>query len=210
MQVHETSSKAKALCSGLSKPSEADARALATLFPSSCPVKRTSSDVFDPLASCVASAQKRKKKAVRIKPRKVTVVLLSRGTTVLPRFGRRRALKKEGNIRQLQFVRSMSPEHVRRAIVRGFSDKMGQNENNKIIYMQPDGRTHTLARIDKTNFDGGDVIDLAGQASLYIQVEVRTTPADIFFKRLCVADHVKNHVASPTFFKFSICSVSCL
>ena len=112
MQVHV---KAQVLCSWLSNPSEADARVLATLFPSSRPVKRMSSDVFDPLASCVASAQERKKKAVHIKPHKVTVVLLSRGATVLACFGRRRALKNEGNIRQLQFVRNMSPEQVRRA-----------------------------------------------------------------------------------------------
>lgn len=80
--------------------------------------------MFDPLNECVASAQKRKKKAVRIKPRKVTVVLVHRETTVVPRFGKKRALKQEGNIRQLQFVRTMSPQQVKNAYFRGFSDKL--------------------------------------------------------------------------------------
>ena len=112
------------MCSKLGKPTEADARVLSSLFPtSSHPMKRTSS-VFDPMADCVASAAKRKKKAVRVKPRKVTVVLVSGNTNILPRFGRRKALKREGNIRQLQFLRNMSPSQVRSAILTGFSDKV--------------------------------------------------------------------------------------
>ena len=164
--------KAKSACSSLGKPSEADARVLSSLFPStSRPLKRTRSEVFDPLADCVASAQKQKKKAVRMKPRKVTVVLISRKTTVLPRFAKRRALKREGNIRQLQFVRNMSPHQVKNAVFRGFSDKLDQNEAIEITYLQPDSHALTLTKIEKSDFDGGDVIDLAGQGSLYIQFE---------------------------------------
>ena len=159
------------MCTTLGKPSQADARVLSSLFPSSesRPLKRSSS-VFDPLNECIVSAQKRKRKAVRIKPRKVTVVVVHRETTVVLRSGKRRALKQEGNIRQLQFVRTMSPQ-VKNALFRGFPDKLGKNETTEITYLQPNPQIHTLTPINKTDYDGGDVIDLAGQGSLYIQLE---------------------------------------
>ena len=94
MQAHET---AKSVCSNLGKPSAANAHTLSSLFPSQQPVKRIRSDVFDPLADCVASAAKRKKKAVRIKPRKVTVVCVD-DTNAVPRFGKIKALKNQGKI----------------------------------------------------------------------------------------------------------------
>lgn len=155
------------------KPSEADARVLSSLFPSSAShsLKRTSS-VFDPLDDCVATAQKRKKKAVHIKPRKVTVVLMHGETTTVPRFGKRRALKRDGNIRQLQFARSMSPQQVKSALFKAFSRKLDRNETIQITYMQPNPHTHTLTTVDKSDFDGGDVIDLAGQGNLYIRTEL--------------------------------------
>ena len=56
------------MCSKLGKPTGADAQVLSSLFPH--PMKRTSS-VFDPMADCVASAAKRKKKAVGVKPRNI-------------------------------------------------------------------------------------------------------------------------------------------
>ena len=63
LQVHSASSKAKSVCSHLGKPSEADARVLSTLFPSaSRPIKRNRSEAFDPLADCVVSAQKQKRR----------------------------------------------------------------------------------------------------------------------------------------------------
>ena len=98
--THET---AQSLCSNMGKPSAANARTLSSLFLSSQPVKRMSSD---PLADCVASAAKQKKKAVRIKPRKVTVVWVD-DTNSVPRYGKRKALKNQGKT-------SISSQHVSR------------------------------------------------------------------------------------------------
>ena len=166
MQAHET---AKSVCSSLGKPSAANARILSSLFPSSQPVKRIRSEAFDPLADCVASAAKRKKKAVRIKPRKVTVVLVD-DTKSVPRFGKRKVLK--GKIRQLQFLRNMSAEQVQKNIFHGFSDKIDDEKELCINFLQSDARTHTLTKLEGMNFDGGDVIDVAGQGSLYVHFEV--------------------------------------
>ena len=169
--MHGASSKAKSVCSHLGKPSEADARVLSTLFPSvSRPTKRNRSEAFDPLADCVVSAQKQKKKAVRIKPRKVNVVLIGE-SSIVPRFSKRRALKKDGSIKQLSFLRSMSSRQVRNTIVRGFSEKITEHEAERIVYLQSDPHTHTLTKIEKQECDGDDVIDLAGQGSLYIRLE---------------------------------------
>ena len=153
LQAHET---AKSVCSNLGKPSAANAHTLSSLFPSQQPVKRIRSDVFDPLADCVASAAKRKKKAVRIKPRKVTVVCVD-DTNAVPCFGKRKALKNQGKMRQLQFLRNMSAEQVQKNIFHGFSDKVDDGKEFCIKFLQPDPRTHTLTKVDRVNFDGGDV-----------------------------------------------------
>ena len=85
------------MCSTLKKLSTANVRTLSSLFPASQPVKPASSDAFDPLADCVTSAAKRKKAAMRIKPRKITVVVVD-ATDRVPSFGKRKALKNEGKI----------------------------------------------------------------------------------------------------------------
>ena len=135
---------------------------------------------FDPLADCVASAAKRKKKAVRIKPRKITVVLVD-GTDRVPRFGKRKALKNEGKIRQLQFTRNMSAEQVKKNIIHGFSDKVDKDNEHFINFLQPDLRTHTLTKLEGSNFDGADVIDIAGQGSLYVHIQVGNISSYVWF-----------------------------
>ena len=159
------------MCSGLKKPSAADARTLSSLFPASKPVKRIRSEAFDPFADCIASDAKRKKKAVRIKPRNIAVVLVD-DTDRVPRFGKRKALKNDGKIRQLQFTRNMSAGQVKKNIIRGFSDKIDKDNEHVINILQPDPRTHTLTKLDGSNFDGADVINIAGQGSLYVHIQV--------------------------------------
>ena len=60
---------------------------------------------------------------------------------------------------------------MRNVIVREFSETIAQHEAEQIIYLQLDPHTHTLAKIEKQECDGDDIIDLAGQGSLYIRLE---------------------------------------
>ena len=113
-----SASKGKKLCAKLEKPSDADARALKTLFPSSShSSKRSRSAGFSPLDECVYSKEKKQKKGVRIKPRKITVVLITDlDCNKVPRKDKRKALLDDGHIRQLEFTKSMSSQNVRQVI----------------------------------------------------------------------------------------------
>ena len=117
---------------------------------------------------------------MRIKPRKITVVLVD-GTDRVLRFGKRKALKNEGKIRQLQFTRNMSAEQVKKNITHGFSDKVNKDNEHFINFLQPDPRTHTLTKLEGSNFDGADVIDIAGQGSLYVHVQVGNISSYVWF-----------------------------
>ena len=173
-QVRQAVTQSRAVLTKIGKPTEAEAHVLASLFPSSSrPPKRTYSQAFDPLADCVASSQKQKKKAARIKPRKILVVLMLEETTVLPRFSKRRALRKAGCIKQLEFMRNMSSQQVKNVIIRGFPEKFSQKENAKITFLRPEPKSHTLTKIERKDLDGEDTFELAGQGSLYIRLEVR-------------------------------------
>ena len=71
---------------------------LASLFPSSSSKssisKRKLSKVFDPLDECVVAKEKGKKKATRVKPRRIVVVLLPDPSSNVPRAAKRRVLVK--------------------------------------------------------------------------------------------------------------------
>ena len=104
-------SKGANICHMLGKPSQAEAKKLAEMFPASCSatMPRKRSQVFDPKVACVAlPQQKKKKKAVQFKPVSVPVVLMKEFTHSLPKRGPRKELHKEGRIQTLQFKCNMS------------------------------------------------------------------------------------------------------
>uniref|UniRef100_A0A1X7V2H6 Uncharacterized protein n=1 Tax=Amphimedon queenslandica TaxID=400682 RepID=A0A1X7V2H6_AMPQE len=73
-----SASKGKKLCAKLEKPSVAEARALKSLFPSSSHLlKESHSAGFCPLDECVYLKEKKQKKGVRVKLRKIIVVLIT-------------------------------------------------------------------------------------------------------------------------------------
>jgi hypothetical protein len=65
----------------------------------------------------------------------------------------------------------MSAEQVKKNIIHGFSDKVDKDNEHFINFLQPDLRTHTLTKLEGSNFDGADVIDIAGQGSLYVHIQ---------------------------------------
>lgn len=158
----------------LEKPSDADARALKTLFPSSSHLsKRSRTAGFSPLDECVYSKEKKQKKGVRIKPRKITVVLITDpDCKKVPRRDKRKALLDDGCIRQLEFTKSMSSQSVRQVITKGFSDKITGKADITILTADP--KLHVLTKFEEQDrgATGADVYDIVGQGSLYVRTMV--------------------------------------
>lgn len=105
----------------MGKPSQEHASIMRDLFPSSSSApKRPKLSAFDPSQPCVALPQKKKKKAARCKPSKVTVVLVEDYGKGVPRGKYRTILQKSGRIAKLEFTRTMSSRQVQSVIARGF------------------------------------------------------------------------------------------
>ena len=94
---------------------------LKQLFSSSCTShKRSSSGVFDPTAHCVAlAAKKKKKRAIRCRTTKVTVLMVEPNQGV-PKGKRRRKLKDEGFEEIIEVKRNMSLSDVQSKIATAF------------------------------------------------------------------------------------------
>lgn len=175
-QFAEVAAKGKSLCKKMGKPCEADAQILGSLFPTSSAPKRTLLKAFNPLDGCVVSKQKQQKKATRIKPRKVTVVLIPDPEwKKAPRGLKRKDLHKDGFIQQLEFLRNMSSQQVKNTLIRGFSDKAVGKVT--VSYLTADPNLHVLTKVEEREggADGADIIQLAGQGSLYVRFTVSVT-----------------------------------
>ena len=104
------------------QPSASTVQKLAKLYPSSkAPVKRLA-DAFDPLQECVALPAKKAKKAARVKPITLEVIVLPPSQPlILPRGKQRQQLATNGRVRSVQFKRTMSPLQIRNMIVSSFA-----------------------------------------------------------------------------------------
>ena len=104
------------------KSNAANACALSSLFPSSSASaqKRPNPNVFDPTAECIATAsQKKKKKAIRSRSTKVTILFVdpSKG---IPKKNYRRQLRENGYKEIIEVKRNMSSVEIKSAICRAF------------------------------------------------------------------------------------------
>lgn len=114
--------KVNSIIARVKRPSETEAKALASLFPSSTR-KRPNQPSFDPTAECVAlSQQKKKKRASKGKPSTVRVVLLKSFTKVVPKGKRRQLLLSKGRVKPVKFLRSMGYLEVKDAIFCAFQE----------------------------------------------------------------------------------------
>ena len=118
----ELGRKGTNICNKLKKPSAANARALSSLFPSSSASaqKRPNPNVFDPTAECIAIAsQKKKKKAIRSRSTKVTILFVdpSKG---IPKKNYCRQLRENGYEEIIEVKRNMSSVEIKSAICRAF------------------------------------------------------------------------------------------
>ena len=124
------------------KPSKAEASALSKLFPSTPPLPKVPSG-FDPSRDLVCAAQKKKKKAVRVKPSSLNLALHV-GTTAIPRGKHRKKLLESNRIQKVEFTRYMSAQIVKNKIVAAFSSQENFCGAYTLLSQSQDGRL-TLA-----------------------------------------------------------------
>ena len=133
--------------------------------------------MFDPLEELVVQGQKQKKKATgqRLKPRTILTVMMPEILERVPQKAARKKLKDSNRIKKLEFRRNMTPLQVQNTIVRGF-----RHLGNIIGYTLVSGnQSGYLLRAADQKPDGNTLIDVVGQASLYIcekSAEVTTSP----------------------------------
>lgn len=108
------------ICNRVGKPSNAHSEALRDLFPSSSSKRIRLSDAFDPTQPCVALEYQKKKKAVRCRPNKVTVIVVEDLGKGLPKGNYRKELIQLQRVVSLEFYRYMSSTQIKNAIIRGF------------------------------------------------------------------------------------------
>lgn len=147
------------------KPSGPCMKKLAELYPTSkeVPVKRLN-EAFDPLQECVALPAKKKKKAARVKPVSLEVVMVPHTHPLsLPKGKRRKQLLKSGRVKTIQVSRTMSPLQLRNSIVVGF------RHLNLQSWQYLETNNGKLFVSDEQN-PGGDILSRRG--ALYLQEKV--------------------------------------
>ena len=102
----KSSGKAKDICRRLGKPSEANAKVLANLFPACASSTKNKKRKFDPTDDCIVAGQHRRKKSAsqsKGRSKQITVVLLSNIPSSIPKGAAREELKKKGKVREVAF-----------------------------------------------------------------------------------------------------------
>lgn len=121
-QVQPAHVRAESIISKVKKPTEAEAKALAKLFPSSAKPKVVAK-AFDPAVECVVQGNRRRKKAA-IKPKQrtvsVSVVIMKKYSSTLPKGKERHNLESEGRILNMKVTRGMSAKEIRDKISKAF------------------------------------------------------------------------------------------
>ena len=146
--------KAQSIIDRVKKPTEAQAKALASYFPSTSSRKRRL-EPFDPSAECVVLSQQKKKKAAikgKLKTHSVTVVMMKAFERSVPKGKKRQKLFSEGRIQTLKLTRCMNACEVNRAIIRAFSSL----EVSSFVVLACDVNVsgHNLSRASDQNVDG--------------------------------------------------------
>ena len=125
------------------------------------PVKRK----FNPTEISVAEKQKKKKKAAIVKPCTLSLVLLNKHFSAVPKGKSRKSLLAEGRIKKVSISRMMSAENVRSCICNAFSDSVQMSAPAVFLCT---GRDNSLDVFQKQDLDGSELIELAGGGSVYL------------------------------------------
>lgn len=144
----------ESVLSKVSKPSAAEANALASFFPAKKPVK-----AFNPRVESVVAVNQKKKKA-GIKPSKkrssVTVMMMMKEySSKLPKGTPKEELLAQGRIQSIKVNRQMKPDEVKRLILKAFGV-------THYTVLHCDGVSKYLMKSSEQNIDGNGMVDRRG------------------------------------------------
>ena len=181
--------KAKSACIQLGKPSDANAKILANLFPSCSSKKRK----FDPTEDCVVAEQHRQKKAAsKGRSKLLTVVVLNTMPSCIPKGATREHLRKTGRVKEIPFQRYLDEKEVKDLLKANFSDLAPIN----FQYLQPH-KNNGLTVAKDQELDGIGIINLAKSGSLYVKSLVTDASSPVSSSSLPIASvSVSSSVAS--------------
>ena len=160
--------KAQSIIARVKKPTEAEAKALASYFPSTASRKRSLEPSFDLSADCVVSSQQKKKSASKT-PRlsTITVVVMKKYERAVPRGKRRQKLSSEGRVKPVKLRRSMSSQEVKNAILHAFDGIV-----SNFTVLECDQFGHNLFQAEQ-NLDGEAAVQRRG--CIYLCEEFKVT-----------------------------------
>ena len=152
---------AQSVLKKLTQPGDMPVKELTTIF--NTHQNKPGPSRFVPGAECVVSNKKKKKKAAvqkKPKPSSVTVVVLKKFTSKVPRGDARETLASSGRIQSLRFTRDMSSSDVKQRIMSVF------NLCSEYTVLESDSSGHNLCKCSEQDIDGESVVGRKG--SLYI------------------------------------------
>ena len=151
---------AQSVLKKLTQPGDMPVKELTTIF--NTHQNKPGPSRFVPGAKCVVSNKKKKKAAVQKKPKpsSVTVVVLKKFTSKVPRGDARETLASSGRIQSLRFTRDMSSSDVKQRIMSVF------NLCSEYTVLESDSSGHNLCKCSEQDIDGESVVGRKG--SLYI------------------------------------------
>ena len=152
----------------MSKPTEAEAKALAKYFPSA--QSKIRQGAFDPTAECVVLGQQKKKKAA-IRPKQwpisISVVMMQSYGPVIPKGKERQKLASQGRILNMKVTRGMSSKEVEDKIHRAF-------QVTDYTVLECDSNGHTLLKSCDQDIDGDAITQRRGCLYLCETFQVST------------------------------------
>jgi len=162
-------SKASDIAKSLKSPSQKHVQALAELFPSSTAKQPRLTTAFDPTAQCIAFNRHQKKKGdSRLKPSKISFVLVANNVKGIPRGKHRAALKDNKQIVKVDILRTMSAIDVKRAVLKAFSHV----NLTAFEYQSIDG-AHHFQKAEDQEKDGNAVINIGAKSFIYVKRDLQ-------------------------------------
>ena len=167
----KSSDRAKDICKKLGKPSQANAKVLANLFPACASSSKKRK--FDPTDECAVADRHRRKKSASSKGRskQVIVVLLKDIPSSLPIGAAREQLKKKGLVKEIAFQRHLDEDEVKELL----SENFEALKDAEVQYLQSH-KNNSLSVANEQNLDGVGLINLAGSGSLYLKLSPKNVP----------------------------------
>ena len=182
-------SSAVSLVDKLRKPNPSHAACLSRLFPSSAvripsQESQSATRLFDPTAESANLTRRVQKKGGkgRARPYKLWVVVGANKFVTVPKAGLRRAMKRNGRVKRLEFSRHMSRKQVKNVLVSNFPSL--RLTSSVFMKAKCDNKMEEVRQEDEGFPNGTELQTIASKESLYLiessNVQVNETTHFLF------------------------------